>query len=61
MQMNKKLIRGTVNLFGCIGLIIGIVGMITDNYTVVLASIVEMSICLTIRTYCRERKREGDD
>jgi uncharacterized membrane protein YbaN (DUF454 family) len=59
--MNKKLIRNIVSFFGCIGLVIGIAGIVVNNYTVVLASTIEMLLILIIRCFCRERKTKGDD
>jgi hypothetical protein len=56
---NRKLIRGTANFFGCIGLGVAILGIVLNNSVVIFASTVEMLICLTVRNHFNEKK--GDD
>jgi hypothetical protein len=58
--MNRKLIRGTINFFGCIGLGVAIVGFIVNNPILTFASTIEMLICLTVRHFS-SYERKGDD
>jgi hypothetical protein len=59
LKENRRLIRGTANFFGCIGLGIAILGIVSNNSVVTFASTVEMLVCLTVRGHFNKRK--GDD